>query len=132
MKTYVLKHLDTEEIVFWSVDQILKEINRDRSSTWEDYDEKDWPEGLYFTRYALEPTIKPKYTKGHQWIVNQIVDRIHVCRSNRDVIRKVKNGMVKGVWYALSRTTRKRIMRDAIARHKANRELFAFVDRGMR
>ena len=29
----------------WSVDEILEEINRDRSSEWTDYDESDFTEG---------------------------------------------------------------------------------------
>lgn len=30
----------------WTMAQILREINSDRSSEWTDYDETDWREGL--------------------------------------------------------------------------------------
>jgi len=34
---------------------IIKEINRDRSDEWQDYDESDWREGLAeFTEYDVE------------------------------------------------------------------------------
>ena len=33
-------------IVCWTMEQILDEINRDRSSEWTDYDRTDWREGL--------------------------------------------------------------------------------------
>jgi len=40
--------------VFNSVKDILKEINRDRSNEWSNYNEKDWREGLeVFTEYKL-------------------------------------------------------------------------------
>lgn len=31
----------------WTIDDILGEINRDRSEKWTDYDETDWKEGWY-------------------------------------------------------------------------------------
>lgn len=34
------------EDVFWTVKEILEEINRDRSDDWQAYDESDWQEGL--------------------------------------------------------------------------------------
>lgn len=33
-------------IEYWTLAQILEEINRDRSAHWTDYDETDWREGL--------------------------------------------------------------------------------------
>lgn len=45
----------TKEIVYFKdVSEILKEINRDRSDQWEEYNECDWKEGLEeFTEYRL-------------------------------------------------------------------------------
>jgi len=36
---------DHYEEYYWDVDEILKEINRDRSSSWESYNHSDWKEG---------------------------------------------------------------------------------------
>lgn len=51
----VVKDIGTGELVtFNSVNEILEEINRDRSDEWVDYDETDWKEGLEeFTEYSL-------------------------------------------------------------------------------
>jgi len=35
-----------EFLIFKNIKQLLKEINRDRSSEWTDYNEEDWREGL--------------------------------------------------------------------------------------
>lgn len=40
-------------LVVWTLDEILEEINRDRSEEWTDYDESDWKEGLSMTDYEL-------------------------------------------------------------------------------
>lgn len=37
---------DVGKILEWTMEQILAEINRERSSGWTDYDETDWVEGL--------------------------------------------------------------------------------------
>lgn len=51
---YKLRHTVTGEIVIWSLDEILENINRDRSELWEDYNEEDWQEGLeHFTEWEL-------------------------------------------------------------------------------
>lgn len=51
---YKLRHTATGEIVIWSLDEILENINRDRSELWEDYNEEDWQEGLeHFTEWEL-------------------------------------------------------------------------------
>jgi hypothetical protein len=45
------------EYVYMTLPEILREINRDRSGEWIDYDETDWQEGLkHFTEYTLVPT----------------------------------------------------------------------------
>lgn len=40
-----VKDLTTQEIYEWTIEDVLEEINRDRSSEWTDYDESDWEEG---------------------------------------------------------------------------------------
>ncbi len=40
-------------IVEWTVDQILEEINRDRSDEWTNYDKTDWKEGLEHETYFV-------------------------------------------------------------------------------
>ena len=45
MKHFV-KNSETGEKQWLSVGEILEEINRDRSDSWEDYDEDDWLEGM--------------------------------------------------------------------------------------
>ena len=44
-KTYKVKDLSTGKTYNWSVKQILKEINRDRSSGWWKYNTRDWRKG---------------------------------------------------------------------------------------
>ena len=48
------KNTQTNEIVEMTLDEILNEINRDRSVFWQDYDQSDWVDGLAFTEYTLE------------------------------------------------------------------------------
>ena len=43
---YHLWDNETGEIVHWDVNRILEDINRDRSSEWEYYNELDWKDGL--------------------------------------------------------------------------------------
>lgn len=50
---YQLQNYITKEIVIWSVAEILEEINRDRSESFQPYDETDWKEGLSLTDYEL-------------------------------------------------------------------------------
>lgn len=50
---YKLKNSNDGSIVNWTIDEILYEINRDRSDEWTDYDSNDWKEGLYWTDYVL-------------------------------------------------------------------------------
>ena len=47
--------IDTEqnETMFWTLPEILHEINRDRSDVWQDYNESDWREGLAEFCYPL-------------------------------------------------------------------------------
>ena len=44
MKIYV-QDIATKQKMTWTLDQILEEINRDRSEEWINYDENDWREG---------------------------------------------------------------------------------------
>ena len=45
-KTYRLLNSEDGQVVDWTIEQVLEEINRDHSSEWLDYDESDWREGL--------------------------------------------------------------------------------------
>ena len=40
-----VKEIESGEIQEWTVEAILYEINRDRSSGWTNYDESDWLDG---------------------------------------------------------------------------------------
>jgi len=44
-KLYELKEISDGKVFYWTLEQILEEINRDRSEEWTDYDETDWEEG---------------------------------------------------------------------------------------
>jgi len=44
---YKVKDLETNKLMDWTLADILSEINRDRSSEWQDYDKKDWLEGWH-------------------------------------------------------------------------------------
>ena len=44
---YRVKDIQTGTIIEWTIDDILSEINRDRSDKWTDYVEADWEEGWY-------------------------------------------------------------------------------------
>jgi hypothetical protein len=45
---------ETKEVFNWTIEQILEEINRDRSEEWTPYDKSDWIEGLEeWTEYEL-------------------------------------------------------------------------------
>lgn len=38
-------HLEEGVTRRWSLEEVLEEVNRDRSDTWTDYTEEDWQEG---------------------------------------------------------------------------------------
>lgn len=44
--TYVVLDKEHAKFRLMTVDEILSEINRDRSEDWIDYDESDWREGM--------------------------------------------------------------------------------------
>ena len=54
-KTYAIRDRSDESIYpRMRLDDILEEINRDRSEEWTDYDKTDWREGLeQFTEWEL-------------------------------------------------------------------------------
>ena len=37
---------ESNQVHYWTLEDILHEINRDRSEEWTDYDRTDWKEGL--------------------------------------------------------------------------------------
>ena len=54
-KFYRLTDRETGLGFITTLPNIIKEINRDRSDEWQDYDESDWREGLAeFTEYDVE------------------------------------------------------------------------------
>ena len=44
-KKYCAIDIYTNKKYLWSVDKILRIINRDRSNEWTNYDKSDWKEG---------------------------------------------------------------------------------------
>ena len=55
MKKY--KFIDTYELTmhYFSINEILEIINRDRNVEWIDYEINDWKEGVeHFTNYSLK------------------------------------------------------------------------------
>jgi len=42
---YLVKDLENNKVTVWNLNQILEEINRDRSENWQPYNKKDWLEG---------------------------------------------------------------------------------------
>lgn len=45
MKLYKIKDNETNKIFYWTLTEVLEEINRDHSDGWSNYDETDWKEG---------------------------------------------------------------------------------------
>lgn len=62
-------------------------------------------------------------------IVRQIVNRFHLDTSNAQVIKGLAEHMREGrkTWRTVPRETRRAMMREAIATHTANRELYETV-----
>ncbi len=53
-KTYKIRDVEDNCVYTMTLPMILKELNRDRSEEWTDYDETDWREGLaQFTTYEV-------------------------------------------------------------------------------
>lgn len=51
---YKLLNVVTNKKITMTLNEIIQEINRDRSEEWQNYDENDWKEGLeVFTEYKL-------------------------------------------------------------------------------
>lgn len=42
---YKIRDNETKKIFYWTLTEVLEEINRDHSDGWSDYDESDWQEG---------------------------------------------------------------------------------------
>ena len=60
--TFQILNLATQETFTWTLTEILKEINRDRSEEWTDYNSEDWREGWdYWVEgeyYSMEGAIR--------------------------------------------------------------------------
>ena len=71
------EYSDSQDVKLWDVQQILNEVNCDRSEEWEDYDESDWEEGLEeFTEFE---TVKDP--DGNNILVDDNLE-YHVKREN--------------------------------------------------
>ena len=44
---FKVREVESGKVTTWSMEDVLEEINRDRSAGWEDYDHTDWREGWY-------------------------------------------------------------------------------------
>jgi hypothetical protein len=56
---FIVRNRETGRLHKWNVETALREINRDRSSTWTPYDKTDWVEGLNeFTEYEYIGKVK--------------------------------------------------------------------------
>jgi len=63
MKQFKLLNIETNEIVVMTLNEILENINRDRSENWTPYDSSDWIEGLHeFTEFKLIGGLKHETT----------------------------------------------------------------------
>lgn len=50
----VVQDVNTKHYHTWSLPQLLREVNRDRSGEWQRYTKDDWKEGLEtFTEYRF-------------------------------------------------------------------------------
>ena len=45
MENIKVRDVETRKVLTWTLNQVLEEINRDRSEDWTDYDTSDWREG---------------------------------------------------------------------------------------
>ena len=45
IRTYNVKDINTGRVLEWTLSDILREINSDRTDEWENYNETDWREG---------------------------------------------------------------------------------------
>jgi len=46
-KMFILSEIELKYKFMWNTEELLEEINRDRSEDWEDYDSSDWEEGWF-------------------------------------------------------------------------------------
>lgn len=44
-KVFKIYDIQNKKVLLWDIKQMLEEINRDRSSNWENYTEEDYIEG---------------------------------------------------------------------------------------
>jgi len=57
MKTYKITDEATGEVWLWTAQELLEEVNRDRSSEWTDYTMEDLEDGLYDVLEWIEYTV---------------------------------------------------------------------------
>tara|TARA_R100000951_G_scaffold100256_2_gene91009 strand:+ start:2492 stop:2683 length:192 start_codon:yes stop_codon:yes gene_type:complete len=47
MRKFKIRDIGTGNILYWSIADMVGEINRDRADGWSDYEEADWEEGWF-------------------------------------------------------------------------------------
>jgi hypothetical protein len=57
MKNYKITDEATGEVWLWTAQELLEEVNRDRSSEWTDYTMEDLEDGLYDVLEWIEYTV---------------------------------------------------------------------------
>jgi len=65
-------------------------------------------------------------------IIRQIVDRLHVGMSDREVLRVVRSKFDRRFLDLDHKTWRRTAYRDALAQHNHNRDIYRFVARGFK
>ena len=46
-KMFILSEIELNYKFMWNTEELLEEINRDRSEDWEEYTSSDWEEGWF-------------------------------------------------------------------------------------
>jgi hypothetical protein len=64
IKMITLIDINTNEQVTMTLQEVIDDINRDRSEEWQNYDEGDWKEGLqHFTQWRIIEVTKGQLIK---------------------------------------------------------------------
>jgi hypothetical protein len=63
-------------------------------------------------------------------MINAIVDNCHVSLSYLAVIRYFFTRINKRKYYALSKSQRRKILKQIVARHEDNKKIYTYVMRG--
>jgi len=85
-----VKDCSTGEILNWTLDEVLYEINRDHNNEWVDYDETDWREGWddfvegngYYSLKIKQFTLSRSYTVTEEIVIESenYADALSLCK----------------------------------------------------